>query len=132
MDVKYFDKKLASSIEAAKIPEEKLQILNLIKCSAYGIVLVPFGIGFLVGLSQRKKRRKIWEAEAANIQFLKKHGLVEVGDEIEDTNIGQRFRIENFEDDGILLFPIGRRGKRAFISIDRYGKFTEYTGMVHV
>lgn len=102
----------------------------------YGALILPcgvLGIGMLAGSLQRKKRRKVWEAERANANFMQQHGLVEHEDStLEDTSTGQNYRIEHLGKRRITLFPIGRRGKRAFINIAPNGKYSDFTGMVKV
>jgi hypothetical protein len=91
------------------------------------------GIGLISGLAQRRKRRNIWRTEELNKTFLEDHHLQETeNSNIKDQSTGQVYRIQNIQRDGITLFPIGRRSKRAYILIDNAGRFQEYTGMVEV
>jgi len=91
------------------------------------------GIGLISGLAQRRKRRNIWRTEELNKTFLEDHHLQETeNSNIKDQSTGQVFRIQNIQRDGITLFPLGRRNKRAYILIDNAGRFQEYTGMVEV
>ena len=102
----------------------------------YAALILPcsvLAIGFLVGFFQRSKRRLVWEAEAANALFMQQHGIVEHEDStLEDTSTGQNYRIEHMGKQRITLFPIGRRGKRAYINITPDGKYAEFTGMIKV
>ena len=87
-------------------------------------------IGLVAGAFQRKKRQVVWEAEHANEQFMKDHGLIEHEDEtIEEESTGQHYRIEHLGTKRITLFPIGKRGKRAYININPDGKYSEFTGI---
>ncbi|MDT8298870.1 MAG: hypothetical protein RQ801_11250 [Spirochaetaceae bacterium] len=89
--------------------------------------------GMSTGNRQRERRQKVWEAEAANREFMARNSLVEHEDTtIEDRNDGQRYRVDNVEPGCITLFPLGRRGKRAYIHIAPDGKYSEYTGMVKI
>lgn len=91
------------------------------------------GIGLISGLAQRRKRRNIWRTEELNKTFLEDHNLQETENStIKDQSTGQVYRIQNIQRDGITLFPIGRRSKRAYILMDNAGRFQEYTGMVEV
>jgi hypothetical protein len=91
------------------------------------------GIGFISGFTQRRKRRTIWKTEELNRAFMQDHNLQETENStIKDQSTGQVYRIQNIQRDGITLFPIGRRSKRAYILIDNAGRFQEYTGIVEV
>lgn len=111
---------------------------NVSEENAFGpaAFVLPCGvlaIGLLSGALQRSKRRLVWEAERANALFLQQHGIVEHEDAtLEDTSTGQNYRIEHMGKRRITLFPIGRRGKRAYINIAPDGKYAEFTGMIHV
>lgn len=88
-------------------------------------------IGMIAGSFQRNKRRVVWEAEHANEQFMTVQGLTEHEDgTIEEESTGQHYRIDYVGDRRITLFPIGRRGKRAYINIDPDGKYSEFTGLM--
>lgn len=96
----------------------------------FSMPLLILIIGLSVGFSQRKRRTRVWEAEEANAEFMEKHGLISHEDgTVEDTNAGQNFRIDYMGEKRITLFPLGRRGKRAYITINQNGKYHEYTGM---
>ena len=75
----------------------------------------------------------VWDAERANAQFMQQQGLIEHEDStLEDTSAGQNYRIEHLGKQRITLFPIGRRGKRAYINIAPDGKYIDFTGMVKI
>lgn len=90
-------------------------------------------IGLISGAFQRGKRKLVWEAERANSLFMQQNGLIEHEDStLEDSTTGQNYRIEHIGMRRITLFPIGRRGKRAYINIAPDGKYFEFTGMIAV
>jgi hypothetical protein len=101
-----------------------------------GAYYLPSGlllIGIAAGTSQRKKRTTTWEIEEANEAFMKNNGLIEHEDEtIEDEATGQHYRIDHLGSRRITLFPIGKRGKRAYINIDDSGRYTDYTGVTSI
>ena len=89
------------------------------------------GLGVLVGFVQRLQRGKVWRAEDYNEQFLVDQQLVEHEDgTLEHEPTGQTYRIDHVGKKRITLFPIGRRGKRAYLNIDENGKYEEFIGMV--
>lgn len=92
-----------------------------------GVLLV----GLVAGGFQRSKRKTVWAAELANEQFMKDKGLIEHEDgTIEDESTGQHYRVDHVGTRRITLFPIGRRGKRAYIKIEEGGKYSEFTGII--
>lgn len=96
-------------------------------------IIVPaaiISIGYFAGNQQRRKRQEVWDAEDHNMLFMEEHDLVEHEDStIEDISTGQNYRVDNVGSRRITLFPIGRRGKRAYITIDETGKYDEFTGI---
>lgn len=89
-------------------------------------------IGFLVGFSQRKKRRQAWQAIKHNAAFLNKHGLRELGENKlydSDRNI---YRLKNQFHDTMEFIAEGRRNKRGYIKYDRTGKYIDWSGMVSI
>ena len=120
-----------SGASAAKSIEDfDLSDIKLLAPAFYlpgGIML----IGMIAGSFQRNKRRLVWEAEHANEDFMATQGLIEHEDgTIEEQTTGQHYRIDYVGDRRITLFPIGRRGKRAYINIDTDGKYSEFTGLI--
>jgi hypothetical protein len=120
----------SGSLEQAATGDIELEDLYLLRQAFYlpgGILL----IGLIAGSIQRKKRRDVWEAEHANEQFMTAQGLVEHEDgTIEEESTGQHYRIDHVGSRRITLFPIGRRGRRAYINIDTDGKYSEFTGLM--
>lgn len=89
--------------------------------------------GLLVGSTQRKKRRQIWDAELFNINFMESEGLVEHEDgTIEDTENSVNYKIDFMGKERVTLMPIGKRNKRAYIYIDEVGKYTSFTGLASI
>jgi len=99
-----------------------------------GAYYLPCGsllVGLVVGGFQRKKRKLVWDAEQANERFMVERGLIEHEDgTLEDESTGQHYRIDSLGDRRITLFPIGKRGKRAYINIESNGRYSEFTGTV--
>lgn len=89
--------------------------------------------GLIAGWRQRSRRTQVWDSEIANRQFMLDQRLVQTDqNQIEDQNTGQLYRIESVGSQFITLFPLGRRGKRAYIKIGEFGRYREFTGMVAV
>lgn len=99
-------------------------------------IVVPVGIisiGYFAGNQQRRKRQQVWDAEEHNERFMETYGLIEHEDgTIEDISNGQNYRVDNVGKRRITLFPIGRRGKRAYITINETGKYDEFSGITRV
>lgn len=99
-------------------------------------IVVPVGIisiGYFAGNQQRRKRQQVWDAEEHNERFMETYGLIEHEDgTIEDISTGQNYRVDNVGKRRITLFPIGRRGKRAYITINETGKYDEFSGITRV
>lgn len=86
--------------------------------------------GLVVGSTQRKKRRQIWDAELFNINFMESEGLVEHEDgTIEDAENSVNYKIDFMGKERVTLMPIGKRNKRAYIYIDEVGKYSSFTGL---
>jgi hypothetical protein len=102
--------------------------------SSIGPYYLPCGVllvGLVVGGFQRTKRTIVWDAEQANKRFMEDNGLIEHEDEtIEDASTGEHYRIDHIGIRRITLFPIGSRGKRAYINIESNGKYSDFTGIV--
>lgn len=96
-------------------------------------ITVPLGIisvGLLAGSKQRRKRQLVWDAEEHNTLFMEENDLVEHEDQtIEDISTGQNYRVDSIGSRRVTLFPIGRRGKRAYITIDEAGKYEDFIGI---
>ena len=112
---------------------DTVKLIITIFFSVYGFsfTTIIFFIGLIVGYSQRSKRKRLWEAEVANEEFMQANNLHEYEDgTIEDRANEQNFRVDHLGSDRITLFPLGKRGKRAYIYIDSNGHFSKYSGIV--
>ena len=95
--------------------------------------LLIFLIGFLVGLSQRKKRNILWNTELHNEKFLINNNIIEHEDEtLEDTYNNVVYSIKHLGEKRITLMPFNRKGKRAYIYIDNDGKYNNFTGLISI
>lgn len=97
----------------------------------YSLPAFFISFGLLKGFFQRGRRKRVWEAESSNMDFMSKHGLKELEDgTIEDVQNAQIYRVDHCGSERITLFPLGKRGKRAYIKIQNDGKYYEFTGIV--
>ena len=105
--------------------------------SIYGILFLA-GAG--LGAKHRRRRWLAWRAEEHNEAFLAERGL-EVVDVDEKGNLrlregtdGGAYRLmDDLTVAGELEFmALGRRGKRAYLSYDETGRYTEWSGLVGV
>jgi len=89
------------------------------------------GIGILVGLFQRPKRLKAIAASKANEEFLITNGFRETdGTDITHYDpSGQALRFLEAHPDRLVFMAVGRRGKRAYIDLDKNGRMVEYSGI---
>jgi len=104
---------------------------QFLRIQNYGLPGFFVGLGLIKGFSQRGRRKRVWEAERFNMDFMLKHGLKELEDgTIEDVQNTQIYRVDHCGSDRVTLFPLGKRGKRAYIKIDNVGKYYEFTGVI--
>lgn len=90
------------------------------------------GVGLLVGLIQRPKRLKAIAVSRANDRFLADNGFRET-DGADITHYdpgGQALRFLEVHPDRLVFMAVGRRGKRAYISLDPDGRMVDYSGVV--
>jgi hypothetical protein len=93
--------------------------------------LVIFLLGAGVGFIQRGGRRQRYATEEANELFLQENHLKQTENgELVDIESGQVFRVESECEKMLTLFPVGTRGKRAYIYMDGSGRYTEFSGIV--
>lgn len=93
-------------------------------------VAALFGIGALIGLCERIKRKRMFAVEDANEEFLKKNGIYETGVETapyQDAH-GNSLRLLDVGKTKLVFMAVGRRNKRAFIDLDKTGRMMKYTG----
>ena len=105
----------------------------LMTCSAY--LACNFGLGFLVGLNRRAKRKEIYDVEMYNQKFLDSHHIKEVdGGEsfTHEDGEGHKLRLTSIGKDVVEFFAVGHRNKRAFIKIGPDGRFDTYSGVVNI
>lgn len=89
-------------------------------------------IGLLWGLIQRPGRVRTIATARANEQFLKSIGFVETGgqDITHYDPLGQPLRFIEAHGDRLVFMAVGKRGKRAYISLGPAGRMTAYSGVV--
>ena len=90
--------------------------------------------GFVLGFSERRKRRLVWEAEDSNATFFAKHGLELLDDKNMRDSDGNRFELENrFSSINETEFiAVNKAGKRGYLSYDEIGKYTTWSGLVSI
>lgn len=95
------------------------------------ITLFIAAIGLLVGLYQRPKRLKKFSIVRENENFLILNGFQETnGTDITHYDLhGNALRFLEAHPTKIVFMAVGRRGKRAFIEIDKDGKMIAYSGI---
>jgi len=88
--------------------------------------------GMWSGLWSRAARARMYAAIDYNARFMTEAGLTEIGNgEFADSD-GQHYRLEDRSDRQIVLFPIGRRNRRAYIDIDAGGRFIRWSGLIRI
>lgn len=106
---------------------------ELISIVASGTVLVILSAsGIYSGIRHRGKRSLAWNIEDSNRTFLRNTGLKEVADEQFKDDNDNLYRVEKIHFDRIEMFPIGKRGKRAYLHFDQSGRFTKWSGIVRL
>lgn len=88
-------------------------------------------IGVLFGLIQRPKRLNAIAISKANDQFLSDNGFRETnGADITHYDPdGQALRFLEAHPDRLVFMVVGRRGKRAYIDLDKNGRMAGYSGI---
>lgn len=113
---------------------EPLQGIFVIASGPTGAIFVGiFLVGGLLGFSQRGKRKRIWSAEESNSTFLSEVGLdfdKESGHAFDKS--GNKYRIEGISENRVVLFAVGRKNKRGFITIDKDGRYLDWSGLVSI
>lgn len=105
-------------------PQSQQAILKI----THPLVMFPFFIGTIVGVSRRKKQQAAYAAMLFNQNFLDAHGFQELGGG-KITHIdgdGNRLRMIN-QGRGIIEF-MSLDGRHAFITIGPDGHFMSYAG----
>jgi hypothetical protein len=89
--------------------------------------------GFIDGYRIRNKRKQAHQLELDNQRFLDDCGIREVEGADSFTHVdsvGEKLKFISTGKDAAEFRVVGRRNKRAFIFIDKNGKFTQYSGVV--
>lgn len=88
-------------------------------------------IGVLWGAMQRPGRRKFIATLRHNDRFLSEEGFVETGgqDITHYDPSGQALRFLEQHADRMVFMVVGRRGRRAYITLDANGRMLSYSGI---
>lgn len=88
-------------------------------------------IGILVGLYERPNRLRRFSIVRENESFLRDNGFQETnGTDITHYDLnGNALRLLEAHPTKIVFMAVGRRGKRAFIDLDKHGKMIAYSGI---
>lgn len=89
-------------------------------------------LGLIWGGFQRRRRLRTVATARANNEFLETHGFEETGgDDVTHFDpTGQALRLLEAHKDRLVFMAVGRRGKRAYIDLDRNGRMNNYSGVV--
>ena len=107
------------------------KVPSMAAVASFVLTATAAGTGFLVGLFQRPKRLKAFAVRRSNEKFLEDNGFRETdGTDIThyDPN-GQPLRFLETHPDRLVFMVVGRRGKRAYINLDREGRMLDYSGV---
>ena len=96
------------------------------------LILILICVGLFVGILQRKKRKLMWAAENHNFDFINKLEFSEIEKYIYRDKDFQEYRLENVLRDYLEFMPEGKRGKRAYISIDNKGCYKDWSGIIKI
>ncbi|MGQ2909197.1 MAG: hypothetical protein ACT6QU_14730 [Aliihoeflea sp.] len=91
-------------------------------------------IGSVWGLFRRRRRKRAFGVARQNRSFLVNAGIIPTKAK-DATHVGpdaERLRLLGNDDGNVVFMVVGRRSKRAYISMDREGRFLEYTGPISV
>lgn len=93
-------------------------------------VAMSTGIGLLIGLAERKSRLRGFHIARENERFLLDQGFIETGgnDVTHRDGDGTPLRLLEATRDSVVFMVVGRRGKRAFITLDSEGRMLSYSG----
>ncbi|MBP2235328.1 hypothetical protein J2Z31_001820 [Sinorhizobium kostiense] len=93
-----------------------------------GIQLVLAAAGLLYGLFQRPKRKKAFQVDAHNEDFLVRNGFRDVGgrEQVIVDPDGNELVLEDFRNDAVVFKVKGRRSVRAKILLDGDGRMLNY------
>ena len=96
-------------------------------------IMIVIG-GLILGFTQRRKRRLLWQAEDSNATFVVKHGLELLDDQNMRDSEGNRFELANTFSciNEIEFLAVGQAGKGGYLSYDETGKYTAWSGLVPI
>ncbi len=125
------------------IPDEAVNtaILGVYPITQKGFLIVLlmwiflFVVGMLNALYKRPLQKAIFLTEEYNESFLERNGIEEVDGGNSFSHIdedGNMLRLVSMGADVIVFMAIGKRSKRAFITIGDDGRFKEYSGVVSI
>lgn len=100
--------------------------------SIIGAALVAGALGLLFGLISRPGAQRRYAIAVRNEEFLVSHGIRETG-ETEITHFdadGNTLRLMERTQNSIVFMVVGKRNKRAYITLANDGEMTDYTGVV--
>ena len=92
-------------------------------------------VGSLYGMWLRRKLKNIYQVEKSNSKFMEDSGIAEVDGGKSFTHMdenGTMLRLESVGLDAIVFMVVGGRNKRAYISLDNRGYFTNYSGIISI
>lgn len=89
--------------------------------------------GALIAISKNSAIKNLFKVEELNKRFLNDIGLVEIdagGSFTHRDQDGNMLKLNSIGKDIIEFIPVGTRTKRAYITIDKNGIFTNYSGII--
>lgn len=86
--------------------------------------------GAAFGLARRPRRKRAFAVARHNREFLARTGIAETraSDASHVGPEGERLRLLGDDDGNVVFMVVGKRAKRAYISMDGSGRFLEYSG----
>lgn len=97
-----------------------------------GLAMMGSAAGFIVGAVQRPGTQRRYAIAVANEVFLDSNGFEETG-ESEITHFdgaGNALRLTDRTENSIVFIAVGKRNKRAYITLSPTGEMQNYTGVV--
>lgn len=91
-------------------------------------------VGLATGIIERPTRLRRFTILRANAQFMAKIGLRETGgaDITHYDAEGNALRFLEAHMDRLVFLAVGRRGRRAYVSLDTEGRMLAYSGVVNI
>ena len=106
------------------------QVVGAYSVIVWGVLSL---VGFCDGLMRRRSRKLAYELEVYNQTFLNENGIREISGADSYTHVdanAEKLRLTNIGKDTAEFFVVGRRNKRAYLTIGDNGKFVSYSGVV--